>query len=161
MLPRQGPLTGATSKVHRLRTVQTHKTCREARIVEMFSVLQHCAFCRARCRVKAPPGTHCGHAVLPGTSLCHDTLLAQAPTQQGLPQGVVDFVGPRVVEVLALQVDLRPAAIFPASMQGTHVRAVQEPTTGHCCTCSAGARGMVLPTLWCMLVSKVLSRDLA
>ena len=71
-----------------------------------------------------PQSTHRGHAVLPGPSLCHDALLAQAPTQQGLPQGVVDFVGPCVVEVLALQVDLRPAAIFPASKQGVHVSAV-------------------------------------
>ena len=46
--------------------------------------------------------------------LCNDAELAHALAQHHLPQGVVDFVGPRVVEVLSLQVDLRPATVGPA-----------------------------------------------
>jgi hypothetical protein len=50
-----------------------------------------------------------GHAVLPRARLGHDALLAHAPHQQRLAQGVVDLVRPGVVQVFALEVDLRPA----------------------------------------------------
>ena len=50
-----------------------------------------------------------GHAVLTGTCLGNDARLAHAARQQRLSDGVVDLVGSGVVEVLALEVDLRPA----------------------------------------------------
>ena len=50
-----------------------------------------------------------GHPVLARTRLGDDALLAHAPRQQRLTDGVVDLVGPGVVEVLTLEVDLRPA----------------------------------------------------
>ena len=53
-----------------------------------------------------------GHAVLPGAGLGDDPPLAHAQRQQGLAQRVVDFVGPGVVEVLALEINPRPAAMF-------------------------------------------------
>lgn len=60
-----------------------------------------------------PPHTHRGHAVLPRPRLCDDALLAHALGQQRLPQGVVDFVGACVVQVLALQVDVGVRAVGP------------------------------------------------
>ena len=53
-----------------------------------------------------------GHAVLPGARLGDDPPLAHAKREQGLAERVVDLVGPGMVEVLALEVDPRPAAVF-------------------------------------------------
>jgi len=47
--------------------------------------------------------------VLPRARLGHDALLAHALDQERLAQSVVDLVRPGVVEVFALEVDLRPA----------------------------------------------------
>jgi hypothetical protein len=47
--------------------------------------------------------------VLAGTGFGDDARLAHAPRQQGLADGVVDLVRAGVVEVLALEVDLRAA----------------------------------------------------
>ena len=71
---------------------------------------------------RAPPAAHRGHAVLPRARLRDDALLAHALAQQGLAQGVVDLVGPRVVQVLALQVDLGAAAVGPAQVGEVEVR---------------------------------------
>mmetsp|Transcript_24392 Transcript_24392/g.58134 ORF Transcript_24392/g.58134 Transcript_24392/m.58134 type:complete len:239 (-) Transcript_24392:481-1197(-) len=54
-----------------------------------------------------------GYAVLPCAGLRDDPLLSHAEAQQRLPEGVVDLVGAGVVEVLALEVDLRPRAVGP------------------------------------------------
>lgn len=51
-----------------------------------------------------------------------DAGLAHTLAQQRLPKGVVDLVRPRVVQVLPLQVDLRPRAVSPA-----HTQNVMEP----------------------------------
>ena len=48
-----------------------------------------------------------GHAVLAGAGLGDDARLAHAPRQHGLADDVVDLVRAGVVEVFALQVDLR------------------------------------------------------
>ena len=53
-----------------------------------------------------------GHAVLAGTGFGDHPLLAHALGQQRLANGVVDLVRPGVVEVFALEVDLRAAAGF-------------------------------------------------
>ena len=49
-----------------------------------------------------------GHAVLARAGLGNDSLLAHAFGQQGLPDGVVDFVGTGVGEVFSLQEDGGP-----------------------------------------------------
>jgi hypothetical protein len=49
--------------------------------------------------------------VLAGAGLGDDARLAHAPRQQGLADGVVDLVRAGVVEVLALEVDLRAAEL--------------------------------------------------
>ena len=51
--------------------------------------------------------------MLPCPCLCNDALLAHALGQQGLPQGVVNLVCPRVIQILALQVDAGVGAISP------------------------------------------------
>jgi hypothetical protein len=48
-----------------------------------------------------------GDAVLPGARLRDHALLAHVPREQHLAEDVVDLVGARVREVLALQIDLR------------------------------------------------------
>ncbi len=53
-----------------------------------------------------------GHAVLAGAGLGDDALLAHPAREQGLADRVVDLVGAGVEEILALQVDLRPAAVL-------------------------------------------------
>ena len=53
-----------------------------------------------------------GHAVLAGAGLGDDPLLAHAQGQQGLAERVVDLVRAGVVEVLALEVDPRPAELL-------------------------------------------------
>ena len=52
-----------------------------------------------------------GDAVLAGAGFGDDALLAHAQGEQGLAEGVVDFVGAGVVEVFALEPDLRSAAL--------------------------------------------------
>ena len=51
-------------------------------------------------------------AVLPGSRLGDQTGLAHLLRQKRLPQHVVDLVGARVVQILALQIDLRPAQVL-------------------------------------------------
>ena len=53
-----------------------------------------------------------GNAVLAGAGFGDDALLAHAPGEQGLADGVVDLVRAGVVEVFALQVNLRAAELF-------------------------------------------------
>ena len=53
-----------------------------------------------------------GHAVLAGAGLGDHAVLAHAQREQRLAERVVDLVGAGVVQVFALQVDLRPAALF-------------------------------------------------
>ncbi len=53
-----------------------------------------------------------GHAVLAGAGLGNHLALAHAPGQQRLADGVVDLVRPGVVEILALEVDLRAAGML-------------------------------------------------
>ena len=50
--------------------------------------------------------------MLPGPGLGNDALLAHALSQKSLPEGVVDLVRAGVEQVLALQVDLRAAAML-------------------------------------------------
>jgi hypothetical protein len=51
----------------------------------------------------------CCHAVHARTGFGDDALLAHAPGQQSLAHGVVDLVCTGMVEVFALEVNLRPA----------------------------------------------------
>ena len=48
----------------------------------------------------------CGHAVLTGAGLSHDAFLTHLLGNQDLTDGVVNLVRTRVVQVLALQVEL-------------------------------------------------------
>ena len=57
-------------------------------------------------------GGRCRHAVLASASLRNDALFAHAFRQQNLAQDIVDLVGARVVEVLALDIDLCAAEIL-------------------------------------------------
>ena len=52
-----------------------------------------------------------GHAVLAGAGLGDDARLAHAPGEQRLADGVVDLVRAGVVQVLALEADLRAAHV--------------------------------------------------
>ncbi len=51
-----------------------------------------------------------GHAMLAGAGLGDHAPLAHPQGQQRLAERVVDFVSAGVIQVLALQIDLRPAA---------------------------------------------------
>jgi hypothetical protein len=51
-------------------------------------------------------------AVLARAGLGNDTRLAHAAGQQYLAHAIVDLVRPRVVEIFALEPDLRPAEFF-------------------------------------------------
>lgn len=53
-------------------------------------------------------GAHCGrcNAVLPSTGLSNDALFPHVFGQQNLPDGIVDLVCSRVVEVLSFQINL-------------------------------------------------------
>ena len=51
------------------------------------------------------------HAMLPGARLGDDAGLAHPASQQDLSDGVVDLVGTGMVEVFALEVDLRPVTL--------------------------------------------------
>ena len=53
-----------------------------------------------------------GHAVLPGPGFGDHSPLAHPPRQQRLAERVVDLVRAGVVQVLAFQVDLGPAALL-------------------------------------------------
>ena len=53
-----------------------------------------------------------GHAVHAGAGLGDDALLAHAPGQQDLADAVVDLVRAGVVQLLALQIDLRAAEVL-------------------------------------------------
>ena len=53
-----------------------------------------------------------GHAVLPGAGFGDDAALAHALGQQSLADHVVDLVRAGVVQVFALEIDLRPAGLF-------------------------------------------------
>ena len=63
-----------------------------------------------------------GHAVLAGARLGDDARLAHAPGEQRLADHVVDFVGARVVQVFALEEDLRTAALFGPALGVVHGR---------------------------------------
>ncbi len=53
-----------------------------------------------------------GHAVLAGARLGDHSLLAHPQREQRLADRVVDLVRAGVIEVLALEPDLRPAALL-------------------------------------------------
>lgn len=53
-----------------------------------------------------------GHAVHAGAGLGDDAFLAHAPGQEDLADAVVDLVRAGMVQLLALEVDLRPAAVL-------------------------------------------------
>ena len=48
-----------------------------------------------------------GYTMLACTRLGDDAVLTHLLRQQDLPEGIIDLVRPRVIEVLALEVDLR------------------------------------------------------
>ena len=57
----------------------------------------------------------CGYTMLSGTRLGDDARLAHLLCQQDLSHGVVDFVGTRVVQVFALQVQLTTVLLAHAA----------------------------------------------
>jgi hypothetical protein len=61
-------------------------------------------------------------AVLPGAGLGDHTRFAHALGQEGLADGVVDLVGAGVVEVFALQEDLRAAHLATHACRVVHGR---------------------------------------
>lgn len=97
-------LQGARTGGHRddLCTEQPH-----ARDVERLALGVDLAHVDRALEFEERRGGGGGDSVLPGTGLGDDAGLAQALRQQRLPQNVVDLVGTRVVEVLALEEDAR------------------------------------------------------
>ena len=76
-----------------------------------------------------------GHAVLAGARLGDDAPLAHLPGHEDLPHRVVDLVGPGVVEVFALEPNLRAVAL------GQAPRPVQRARPPHV----VAQQGAVLP----------------
>ena len=70
-----------------------------------------------------------GHAVLAGAGFGDQPGLAHPRGQQRLADGVVDFVRAGVVEVLALEMDLRTAEL-PAPARGVVERGGAADVTG-------------------------------
>ena len=92
----QGPAPG-----HRrpdLRTQQLH-----AEHIEFLTTDVHLTHVDAALHAQEGGGRGRSHSVLAGPCLGQESGLAHPPGQQGLSQHVVDLVGTRVVEVLALQ----------------------------------------------------------
>ena len=56
--------------------------------------------------VTSRAAAYCRYPVLPCAGLCNDAPLVHAQAQESLAEGVVDFVSPRVIQVLPLEVDL-------------------------------------------------------
>mmetsp|Transcript_8686 Transcript_8686/g.23607 ORF Transcript_8686/g.23607 Transcript_8686/m.23607 type:complete len:278 (+) Transcript_8686:691-1524(+) len=71
------------------------------------------------------------HAVLTGTRLGDDPLLAHALAEKRLPQRVVDLMRPRVVQILSLEVDLRPCPIRTPIVLGQVLGVVQRTRAAH------------------------------
>ena len=63
-----------------------------------------------------------GDAVLAGSRLGDDALFAHAEGEQRLADGVVDLVGAGVEQVLALEPDLRAAAVFGEALGEHEIR---------------------------------------
>ena len=61
------------------------------------------------CQAEARAGGGGGDAVLAGAGLGDDARLAHAPREQDLAEHIVDLVRAGVVELLALEIDLRAA----------------------------------------------------
>mmetsp|Transcript_5994 Transcript_5994/g.20667 ORF Transcript_5994/g.20667 Transcript_5994/m.20667 type:complete len:222 (+) Transcript_5994:781-1446(+) len=93
--------------------------------------------------LETEPGAHrgSGHAVLAGSRLRDDPLLSELLAHQGLAQGVVDLVRPRVVQVLPLEVNLRSVVLRKA------LRVIQRRRPAH-----------VVPQKSVQLVLKILVR---
>ena len=79
-----------------------------------------------------------GDAVLPRSRLGDDALLPQPHGDERLPDGVVDLVGARVTEVLALQVDA-PVAAEPLGA----IERGGAPDVGACEVVALGLEGRV------------------
>ena len=60
--------------------------------------------------------------MLPRARLGDDALLAHAFREQGLPERVVDLVRPRMQQVLALQINLRPATMLREPLRKIQLR---------------------------------------
>ena len=58
-----------------------------------------------------------GDTMLSGTGLGDHALLAHPSGEQGLAEGVVDFMSPGMEQVLALEIDLSPAAMIGQSFR--------------------------------------------
>jgi hypothetical protein len=79
------------------------------------------AACCCRCRLLLGP--------LTGASLGDDALLAHAQAHERLAERVVDLVGAGVVEVLALEVDVRAGAVRALEALGQALSKVQRGGT--------------------------------
>ena len=100
-----GILEGAASGLHtfHLRAEHFHAEYIERLSCHIFLSHVHRTFHPEKC------GSGGGrHAVLTGSGLRNDFLLSHALCQKDLPDHVVDFVSAGVIQVLPLEIDLRP-----------------------------------------------------
>jgi len=75
------------------------------------------------------------HAVLSGSGFGHDTLFSEPYGQKRLAQRVVDFVRAGVIQILALQINLRAAvSAWPSSSNAITITAA--PYLWHSRACS-------------------------
>ena len=98
---REPDSTGTTSRPEQAHAIDVGLLARDVHLAHVDHALQP----EARGHGRG------GHAVLAGAGLGDDAGLAHAPGQQRLADGVVDLVRAGVVEVLALEIDLRAAEL--------------------------------------------------
>ena len=100
-----GVLQCAAARAHR-----SHLGSQQLHAEDVQRLALHVLLAHVHHTLQAEQGGHGGHchSMLAGAGLGDDPALAHPPGQQYLPQGVVDFMGPGVVQVFPLEVDFQP-----------------------------------------------------
>ena len=98
---------GARRDRHDLRAEQAHAEHVRLLPLDIRLAHEHDAF-----EAEARADRRRRHAVLARAGLCNDPLLAHPPREQHLAEAVIDLVGAGMVQLVALEIDFRPAEML-------------------------------------------------
>ncbi len=102
-------LVGSVFQGHISRSNRHHRSPQHFHLLHVHLLSGHIRFAHVHgtghLHQRADSG--CGHTMLSGSRLGNDACFAHLTGNQYLPDGVVDLMGTRVVEVLPLQINLR------------------------------------------------------